>query len=143
MKYLIWLTFSALLFSTNFLGAELQFPMRNDPNFATQIEKPSFEAERGPLIVVDKGHNNFFVTTGLITPLLDLLKSDGYRIDFSGDKVDLATLDRADIFLVITPISSPYNDFKNDFTDAYSRKELRVLEPSFQELSILCESRRQ
>ena len=128
MKYLIWLTFSALLFSTNCLGAELQFPMRNDPNFATQIEKPSFEAERGPLIVVDKGHNNFFVTTGLITPLLDLLKSDGYRIDFSDRKIDLATLGRADIFLVITPMSSAYNDFAEEFTEAYSPEELVVLE---------------
>ena len=98
MKYLIWPTFSALLFSTNCLGAELQFPMRNDPNFPTQIERPSFEAGRGPLIVVDEGHNNFFVTTGLITPLLDLLKSDGYRIDFSDGKVYVAALDRADNF---------------------------------------------
>ena len=75
MKYFFWLTFSAVLFSANCLGAELQFPMRNDPNFATKIEKPSYEAERGPLIVVDKGHNNFFITTGLIKPLLDLLES--------------------------------------------------------------------
>ncbi len=128
MKYFFWLTFSAVLFSANCLGAELQFPMRNDPNFATKIEKPSYEAERGPLIVVDKGHNNFFITTGLIKPLLDLLESDGYRIDFSDGKVDVAALDRADIFLVITPMSSAYNDFEDQFTEAYSTEEVLVLE---------------
>lgn len=129
MKCLSCLAFYAMVISTGCASdTEVQFPMRNDPNFTTQVEKPSFEAEKGPRVVVDQGHNNFFITTGLIEPLLDLLNSDGYRIDFSGDKVDLATLDRADIFLVITPMSSPYNDFKNDFTDAYSRKELRVLE---------------
>ncbi|MAU91871.1 MAG: hypothetical protein CMQ03_06050, partial [Gammaproteobacteria bacterium] len=102
--------------------------MRNDPNFVTTIEKPSYEAERGPLIVVDNGHNNFFITTGLIKPLLELLGSDGYRLDFSAGKVDLATLDRADIFLVITPMSSAYNDFEDEFTEAYSTEEVVVLE---------------
>ena len=128
MKYSFWLTFSALLFSTNCLGAELQFPMRNDPNFATKIESPSYEAEQGPLIVVDNGHNNFFITTGLIKPLLDLLESDGHRIDFSDGKVDLATLGPADVFLVITPMSSAYNDFEEEFTEAYSIEEVVVLD---------------
>ena len=128
MKYFFWLTFSAVLFSANCLGAELQFPMRNDPNFAAKIEKPRYEAQRGPLIVVDKGHNNFFTATGLIKPLLDLLESDGYRIDFSDGKVDVAALDRADIFLVITPMSSAYNDFEDEFTEAYSTEEVLVLE---------------
>ena len=129
MRYLFCLAFCAVVISTGCASdTEVQFPMRNDPNFATQVEKPSFEAEKGPLVVVDQGHNNFFTTTGLIQPLLDLLNSDGYRIDFSDGTVDLATLDRADIFLVITPMSSPYNDFEDDFSDAYSGKELTVLE---------------
>ena len=129
MKCLSCLAFYAMVISTGCASdTEVQFPMRNDPNFATKIENPSYEAERGPLIVVDKGHNNFFITTGLIKPLLDLLESDGYRIDFSDGKVDVAALDRADIFLVITPMSSAYNDFEDEFTDAYSTEEVVVLE---------------
>ena len=107
---------------------EVQFPMRNDPSFTTEIESPSFEADKGPLIVIDGGHNNFFITTGLIQPLLELLDSDGYRIDFSGGQIDPIALDKADIFLVITPMSSSYTDFKDDFIEAYLSEELVVLE---------------
>ncbi len=129
MKYLLGLAFSAVVISTGCASdTEVQFPMRNDPNFTSRVEKPSYESEKGPLVVVDRGHNNFFITTGLIKPLLDLLTSDGYRVDFSDGKVDLTTLNQADIFLVITPMSSAYTDFKNDFTDAYSLEELAALE---------------
>ena len=128
MKYLLGLAFSAVVISTGCASdTEVQFPMRNDPNFTSRVEKPSYESEKGPLVVVDRGHNNFFITTGLIKPLLDLLTSDGYRVDFSDGKVDLTTLNQADIFLVITPMSSAYTDFKNDFANLTDHKFIRKI----------------
>ena len=128
MKCVFGLVLAATLASSAHADTEVQFPMRNDPNFSTKVEKPNFETETGPLIVIDDVHNNCFITTGLILPLLELLKSDGYRIDFSGRQLDLAALDQADIFLVITPMSSAYTDFEENYTEAYSPEELEALE---------------
>lgn len=129
MKCVFGLALAATLVSTACRSdTEVQFPMRNDPNFTTKVEKPSFETENGPLIVIDEGHNNFFITTDLIQPLLELLKSDGYRIDFSRGQLDSAALDQADIFLVITPMSSAYTDFEENYSEAYLSEELAVLE---------------
>ena len=129
MKFVFGLALAAALISTGCNSdTTVQFPMRNDPNFITEVVAPSFEGNKGPRVVVDAGHNNFFITTGLIQPLLELLKSDGYRVDFSRGQVDPAALDQADIFLVITPMSSPYTNFKNDFSEAYSPEELAALE---------------
>ena len=129
MKFPYGLALVAALISTGcHSDTAVQFPMRNDPNFITEVVAPSFEGEKRPCVVVDAGHNNFFITTGLIQPLLELLESDGYRIDFSSGQVDPAALDQADIFLVITPMSSPYTNFENDFSEAYSPEELAVFE---------------
>ena len=129
MKFTCGLALVAVLISTGcHSDTGVQFPMRNDPNFITEVVAPSFEGEKRPRVVVDAGHNNFFITTGLIEPLLELLKSDGYRIDFSRGQVDPVALDQADIFLVITPMSSPYTNFENDFSEAYSPEELAVFE---------------
>ena len=47
MKCLSCLAFYAMVISTGCASdTEVQFPMRNDPNFTTQVEKPSFEAEK-------------------------------------------------------------------------------------------------
>ena len=119
---------ATLIFTGCHSDTEVQFPMRNDPNFATEVIAPSFTGEKRPRLVVDAGHNNFFITTGLIQPLLELLNNDGYRIDFSYGQLDSAPLDQADIFLIITPMSSAYTDFEGNFSEAYSPEELAVLE---------------
>ena len=107
---------------------DTQLLMKNDPNFISQIDQPQFAHKDGPLIMVDGGHNNFFVMTGLIEPLLDLLANDGYRIEISRKKITDSTLARAKVFLVITPMSSPYTDAADSFYGAYSKEELLALE---------------
>ena len=74
-------TFNLLLFAIVMIFGCTNLPMKNDPNFSSQIDQPQFEKKDGPLVMVDGGHNNFFVMTGLIKPLLDLLTNDGYRIE--------------------------------------------------------------
>jgi hypothetical protein len=129
MKQLSFVFVAALaIFAGCSAPMDAQLPMKNDPHFRSQIDQPQFEKEDGPLVMVDGGHNNFFVMTGLIKPLLDLLANDGYRIEISRNKITDSTLARADIFLIITAMSSPYTDAASSFSGAYSREELSSLQ---------------
>ena len=101
--------------------------MENDSNFVTQIENPSFPLGSGPKVTVDGGHNNFFVSTGLIKPLLDLLESDGYTVEIANKKIDQKTFFETDIFLVITPMSSHFAESADTFLEAFSKAELEIL----------------
>ncbi|MAL68237.1 MAG: hypothetical protein CMK27_04040, partial [Porticoccaceae bacterium] len=58
-----------------------KFPMGNDENFDATITTPSFNRGSGPKILVDGGHNNFFVQFNFFEPLQQLLISDGYVVE--------------------------------------------------------------
>ena len=52
-----------------------QFPMSNDESFDSNIPAPSYKAGNGPRVLIDGGHNNFFVQFNFIKPLENLLIS--------------------------------------------------------------------
>ena len=66
-----------------------KFPMGNDENFDATITTPSFNHGSGPKILIDGGHNNFFVQFNFFEPLQQLLISDGYVVKVSKTKFSL------------------------------------------------------
>ena len=47
--------------STVVCFSQPQFPMSNDESFDSNISAPTYKAGNGPRVLIDGGHNNFFV----------------------------------------------------------------------------------
>lgn len=50
-----------LFFVTVSSVVRAEWPMSNDPNFDTSVEKPMYPSSNGPKILLDGGHHNFFI----------------------------------------------------------------------------------
>ena len=50
-----------LSMSTVVCFSQPQFPMSNDESFDSNISAPTYKAGNGPRVLIDGGHNNFFV----------------------------------------------------------------------------------
>lgn len=105
-----------------------QFPMSNDESFDSNIPTPSYKAGNGPRILIDGGHNNFFVQFNFIKPLENLLISDGYNVDTSAEKFSSDLLGKYKILVVVTPMSTNFMNPDQTYESAFSSKELEDLE---------------
>jgi hypothetical protein len=64
-----------LIFSTTSLSQQVA-----DTNFNPVIVKPEYSMGKGPVVVIDEGHNNFHTLEGRYLPFGRLLRSDGYIV---------------------------------------------------------------
>ncbi|MDZ4716086.1 MAG: hypothetical protein SH819_11520 [Cytophagales bacterium] len=53
---------------------------RADTLFSPAISNPQYPAGKGPVILLDEGHQNFHTTTGRFRPFADFLRKDGYVV---------------------------------------------------------------
>jgi hypothetical protein len=51
-----------------------------DTNFNPVIVKPEYSPGKGPVVLIDEGHNNFHTLEGRYLPFGRLLRSDGYVV---------------------------------------------------------------
>ena len=71
-----------------------------DTSFAPAIERPAYEAGRGPRVAIDEAHLNFHTADGGYAPFAALLRRDGYQVHSSRDPFTAGSLARADILVV-------------------------------------------
>ena len=71
-----------------------------DTGFAPAIERPAYEAGRGPRVAIDEAHLNFHTAEGGYAPFAALLRRDGYQVQSSRDPFTAGSLARADILVV-------------------------------------------
>ena len=122
-----------LLISLVSSGQESQYPfkwpMYNDTNVNLKIGAPTYEANEGPLIMIDAAHKNFFIQSHLIKPLVDLLLNDGYRVSFLDKEFTKENLNQAKVLVVMTAL--PF-DFATESSAAnkstFSKNELNELQ---------------
>ena len=53
--------------------------MSNDTEFNSNVEEPTYEKGKGPKILLDGAHHNFFIQWDFIKPFSDLAEADGYK----------------------------------------------------------------
>jgi hypothetical protein len=123
MKKIIFLLVSAMVV----LSCNVELPMSNDQHFDSNISVPKYEFGKGPSVLIDGSHHNFFTVTGLIQPLIDILISDGYRVSVSSTKHTEKTLSEFDIIVVATPMSRSYKFFFQSYNGAFKKRELKAI----------------
>ena len=70
--------------------------MSNDQNFDSKVSSPKYDIGKGPKIIIDGSHHNFFTASGLIQPLIDVLNSDGYNVSINDKKFTEKSLSEID-----------------------------------------------
>ena len=105
-----------------------QWPMTNDENFDYEVSEPMYEKGKGPRILLDAAHHNFFIQWDFIKPFYDLAKDDGFVpiVDSLGFTPDY--LDRFDLVMIITALPFDFTT-KNEVTDeiTFSEEEINNL----------------
>lgn len=105
-----------------------QWPMSNDLEFNAEIEVPTYEEGKGPKILLDGAHHNFFIQWDFIKPFTDLAKNDGYQTIVDSLKFTPGYLKRFDVVMIITALPFDFTT-KNEVTNeaTFSIKEINNL----------------
>jgi hypothetical protein len=102
--------------------------MSNDSNFNSEISKPTYKKGKGPKILLDGAHHNFFIQWDFIKPFSELAKADGYQPFVDSLKFSADYLARFDIVMIITALPFDFTT-KNEVTNekTFSDEELNSL----------------
>jgi hypothetical protein len=71
-----------------------------DTDFRPAIERPAFQPQTGPLVLIDEAHANFHIATGRYLPFAELLRRDGYVVKGSADRLTPEVLRAAGVIVV-------------------------------------------
>ena len=102
MNLLIAHAISLVLLTASMAHAE--WPMSNDPAFDPTVRKPTYPESKGPKILLDGGHQNFFIQGDFIKPFSNLAEADGYRPVIGDETFTPEYLGRFDIVMIITAL---------------------------------------
>lgn len=73
--------FAALVFCAACLGSVPVWSAQiGDPNADVSVAAPAFPKEKGPVVAIDAGHENFHTIDGRYGPFARLLSNDGFRV---------------------------------------------------------------
>lgn len=97
-----YFTIFILLVSSNLTFGQL--PMSNDTAFNSSVEVPTYEKSKGPKILLDGAHHNFFIQHDFMKPFSDLAKADGYQTIVDSLKFTTDYLEHFDIVIIITAL---------------------------------------
>ena len=101
--------------------AHTEWPMSNDPAFDPTVRKPTYPESKGPRILLDGAHHNFFIQWDFIKQFSDLAEANGYRPVIDDETFTPEYLGRFDIVMIITAL--PF-----DFT---AKTEVTTRAPEF------------
>jgi hypothetical protein len=81
-----------------------QWPMSNDLEFDSSVDEPVYLSGKGPRILLDGAHHNFFIQWNFIKPFSDLAKEDGYQTVIDSLIFTPEYLVQFDIVMIITAL---------------------------------------
>ena len=88
-----------------------------DSLFSKKIVDKSYSRSSGPLVLIDKGHNNYHTLQGRFKPFGKLLEYDGYRVDELSDIMLLNQL-QPDVLVIANAI---HRDNVSNWTSTISQ----------------------
>jgi hypothetical protein len=77
-----------------------------DTNFNPIIARPEYRMGKGPVVLIDEGHNNFHTADGRYLPFARLLRADGYVVKGSAGEFNEPDLSKARILVIANALNS-------------------------------------
>lgn len=94
----------------------------------TSVAHPAYPPERGPLVAVDAGHNNYHTIGGLYAPFAAVLRNDGYRLASpQGPLSEPALRDVAVLVIVNSQARENVESWKLPTPSAFKPAEIEAL----------------
>ncbi|GBL05511.1 hypothetical protein [Glaciecola sp. KUL10] len=102
--------------------------MSNDPEFNAEVNATAYELGKGPKILLDGAHHNFFIQWDFIKPFSMLAKADGYKPVVGHSTFTAEYLAGFDIVMIVTALPFDFTT-KNEVTDevTFSQDEINHL----------------
>lgn len=95
------LVFSVFSFCREQQTASTVEPPRTvDRSFHREIKNTAYPLGKGPLVLIDEGHNNFHTAEGTYLPFATLLVRDGYVVKGAKTKIKLKLLQSCNVFVI-------------------------------------------
>ena len=99
-----------------------------DPNFTYEVEKPLYEKGKGPMVLIDEGHNNFHTLEGRYAPFADVLKAAGFQVGALKGTVSPGKLKNVAMLVISNPIhDSDMGDWVLPNPSAFTSEEVAVI----------------
>jgi hypothetical protein len=100
-----------------------------DPNADTNVTDPAFVAGKGPVVVVDSGHDEFQTLAKNYAPFGALLTHDGYVVRDFDTPISVANLVGAGVLVIVDPVNSkdPPDRPKYQSTSAFTPREIATI----------------
>lgn len=77
-----------------------------DTGFNPVIVRPEYVLGKGPVVLIDEGHNNFHTADGRYLPFARLLRADGYVVQGSAGDFKELNLNKARILVIANALNS-------------------------------------
>jgi hypothetical protein len=90
----------AFCFFVLFIAACSSAQQLGDTSYVPQIEKPTFEIGKGPVVKIDEAHHNFHTMNGRYFAFAEVLRHDGYRVEPNTSEFNLDTLSACSIVVI-------------------------------------------
>ena len=99
-----------------------------DSTFRVPIERPMFQGEEGPRVLVDEAHNNVHKKEGGLYSFTRMMEEDGAKV-FANDKVfTTELLNQYDILIIVNALhDSNVGNWQNPTPSAFSTKEIKAI----------------
>ena len=100
----------------------------SDTQFKPHVSKPTFERDRGPLLVIDEAHHNFHTATGRYLTFSRLAAADGYRVHGTALPFTTLALDSIRILVVANALNeanAPGNMWRRPIKPAFTEAEVK------------------
>jgi hypothetical protein len=95
-----------LIVFTGFISGYLFSQQVADTSFNPLISRPEYARGKGPVVLIDEGHNNFHTSGGRYLPFARLLRADGYIVEGSAGEFKELYLKKARILVIANSLNS-------------------------------------
>lgn len=99
-----------------------------DTSFHPRVERATYPANTGPLVLFDAAHNSMHSVDRSFRPFAELLRLDGYRFEALGTNLTADSLARAEIFVIVNVLAAEnVGNWKLPTPSAYTPAEIEVV----------------
>ena len=95
-----------LIVFLGFISGYLLSQQVADTSFNPVISRPEYIIGKGPVVLIDEGHNNFHTAGGRYLPFARLLRADGYVVKGSEGDFREQNLNKAGILVIANALNS-------------------------------------
>ncbi len=94
-----------ILLLAGFIQAGLYAQQVADTTFNPIFDHPEYPQGKGPVVLIDEGHNNFHTVEGRYLPFARLLRQDGYIVGGYSGRFDLLRLQKVRILVIANALN--------------------------------------